>query len=80
MQANGKDMIGCHENGGQWWIPTPNQIGGAPPPAGTPNYLVNCGGGNVYRIGNYFPSNESFVWDGQHTANLEYVGTLGYHP
>lgn len=19
------DMIGCHENGGQWWIPTPNQ-------------------------------------------------------
>ena len=56
------DMIGCHENGGQWWIPTPNQVGGAPPPAGTPNQLVNCGGGSTYRIGNYFPANESFVW------------------
>ena len=77
------DMIGCHENGGQWWIPTPNQIGGAPPPAGTPNQLVNCGGGNTYRIGDYFPANESFVWaaasdtGGQKTAQLEY-GQAGW--
>ena len=40
----------------------PNQVGGAKPPAGTPNWLVNCGGGNTYRIGNYYPDNESFVW------------------
>lgn len=65
------DMVGCHENGGQWWIPTPNQVGGAPPPTGTPNYLVNCGGGDSYRIGNYFPGNESFTFSGK-TARLEY--------
>jgi hypothetical protein len=67
------DMIGCGENGGQWWIPTPNQVGGASPPAGTPNYLVNCGGGDTFRIGSYFPANESFVWSGK-TALLEYGG------
>merc|ERR1712137_1693 len=68
------DMIGCGEHGGQWWIPMPNQVGGSPPPAGTPNYLVNCGGGDNYRIGNYFPANESFIWSGK-TARLEYGST-----
>jgi len=71
------DMIGCRENGGQWWIPTPNQVGGAPPSAGTPNQLVNCGGGNTYRIGDYYPGNESFVWDGTSVAQLEH-GEAGW--
>lgn len=71
------DFVDCHENGGQWWIPTPNQVGGAPPPPGTPNYMVNCGGGTEYRIGNYFPENETFVWDGKTTANLEH-GQAGW--
>eukprot|EP01052_Picozoa_sp_SAG31_P011703 SAG31_NODE_668_length_12945_cov_15.915849_13_plen_108_part_00 len=53
----------------------PNQIGGAPPPPGTPNWLVNCGGGNTYRIGDYYPANESFVWDGQSVTQLEHGGT-----
>ena len=58
------------------------RVGGAPPPAGTPNQLVNCGGGNTYRIGDYFPANESFVWapassGGQNTAQLEY-GQAGW--
>ena len=48
----------------------PNQIGGAPPPAGAPNWLVNCGGGNTYRIGNYYPANESFVWDGRSKSHF----------
>lgn len=65
------DMIGCGERGGQWWIPTPNQIDGSPPPAGTPNYLVNCGGGANYLLGNYFPNNESFIKSGK-SARLEY--------
>ena len=60
--------------GGQWWIPIPNQVGGAPPPEGSPNWLVNCGGGNVFRIGNYYPENETFVWDGQ-TTELEHGQT-----
>ena len=68
---------GGHENGGQWWIPVPNQVSGAPPPAGSPNYMVNCGGGTTYRIGNYFPENESFVWDGTSVANLEH-GQAGW--
>jgi hypothetical protein len=69
------DFVDCHESGGQWWIPMPNQIGGAPPPAGSPNWLVNCGGGNTYRIGNYHPANESFVWDGRSVTQLEHGGT-----
>ena len=56
----------------------PNQIGGAPPPAGTPNWLVNCGGGSTYRIGNYFPANESFVWHQEYpVAQLEH-GQAGW--
>jgi hypothetical protein len=30
------DMIGCHENGGQWWIPTPNQCVAASASASRP--------------------------------------------
>ena len=57
----------------QWWIPMPNQMDGAPPPAGTPNYLVNCGGGSTYRIGNYFRGNESFIWEQSYgVAQLEH--------
>lgn len=70
-------MIGCGENGGQWWIPTPNQRDGTAPPPGTPNYLVNCGGGTTYRIGNYHPENETFAWDGKTVANLEH-GQAGW--
>merc|ERR1712232_140318 len=51
-------------------MPTPKQMNGAPAPAGTPNHLVNCGGGDNYRIGDYYPSNESFVWTGK-TSRLE---------
>jgi hypothetical protein len=69
------DFVDCHEAGGQWWIPMPNQVGGAPPPTGSPNWLVNCGGGNTYRIGNYYPANESFVWDGRSVTQLEHGGT-----
>mmetsp|Transcript_18496 Transcript_18496/g.54844 ORF Transcript_18496/g.54844 Transcript_18496/m.54844 type:complete len:499 (-) Transcript_18496:31-1527(-) len=66
---------GCRENGGQWWIPTPNQVGGGANPPGTPNQIVNCGGGNVYRMGNYFAENESFVPTGAPNANLEHGNT-----
>jgi len=65
-------LDGCHANGGQWWIPTPNQVGGSPPPAGTPNYLVSCSGGDSYKIGNYHPENETFVWSGK-MAHLEHA-------
>jgi hypothetical protein len=76
-RADDPPFVGCRENGGQWWIATPNQVGGAPPPPGTPNQLVNCGGGTSFHIGDYFPANESFVWDGKRTAELEH-GQAGW--
>ena len=41
-------MVGTGEHSGQWWIPMPNQTGDVPPPDGTPNYIVNIGGGDRY--------------------------------
>lgn len=58
---------GAHS--GQWWIPTPNQADGSPPPAGAPNTAVNVGGGATYLLGNYNPANESFTpWAPNGTA------------
>ena len=54
-------MVGRGESGGQWWMPVPNQIGGAPPPAGVPNRIVNIGNGDHYMFGSYDPSNETFT-------------------
>lgn len=69
------DMVGHGENGGQWWVPVPAQIGGAPPPADVPNYLVNIGGGNVYLFGDYDNTKETFTpWEqngSQVVAQLE---------
>ena len=48
---NWKNMgsfVGRGEHGGQWWLPMPKQVDGSPPPAGTPNYIVNVGGGDLY--------------------------------
>ena len=43
---------GGHENSGQWMMPVPNTVGGSAPPSGpgTPNILINVGGGNKYVI------------------------------
>ena len=55
------NMIGKGEHGGQWWSPVPNQVGGAAPPAGVPNYIVNVGGGDQYLFGQYSAGNETFA-------------------
>ena len=55
-------MIGHGENGGQWWIPVPNQVDGTPPPASVrANRIVNIGGGDHFLFGQYNADNESFV-------------------
>lgn len=57
-------MVGHGENGGQWWVPVPTQIGGAAPPPQVPNYLVNIGGGNLYLFGDYDHAKETFTpWE-----------------
>jgi hypothetical protein len=50
---------GAHS--GQWWVPTPNQADGSPPPPGAPNTAVNVGGGATFLLGNYSPENETFT-------------------
>jgi hypothetical protein len=50
---------GAHS--GQWWIPTPNQADGSPPPPGAPNTAVNVGGGATYLLGDYNHVNETFT-------------------
>lgn len=54
-------FAGGGESSGQWWVPVPNQIDGKPPPAGTPNRLVNVGNGAKYLFGTYYANNETFV-------------------
>ena len=54
-------MIGKGEHGGQWWIPMPNQTDGSPPPAGTPDYLVNVNGGATYEWGDCTCSSPAFI-------------------
>lgn len=49
------------ETSGQWWITTPNQIGGAPPPAGAPNRVVNVGNGASFLLGDYNATEETFT-------------------
>lgn len=61
MDVGGHPFVGMGENGGQWWLPVPNQADGSPPPAGTPNRIVNVGGGDRYLFGNYNPQNETFT-------------------
>ena len=56
-QVCGRDV----RSGGQWWMPVPNQADGSPPPAGTPNRLVNVNGGATYLFGVYSPENETFT-------------------
>ena len=39
------------EHSGQWTMPVPNQVGGAPPPPGSPNLAINVNGGADYELG-----------------------------
>jgi hypothetical protein len=49
------------EHSGQWTMPVPNQVGGAPPPPGSPNLAINVNGGADYELGFYDPAAETFV-------------------
>ena len=49
------------DTSGQWWTTIPNQINGAPPPAGSPNRAVNIGNGADFLLGTYYAENETFV-------------------
>jgi hypothetical protein len=55
------DFVGMGEVSGQWTFPIPNQIGGAPPPAGSPTHAVNVGDGSKFLLGVYDPSSENFT-------------------
>ena len=61
---------GIGEHSGQWTMPVPAQIGGAPPPAGAPDMAINVNGGADYILGFYNAANESFAPSGT-VAHLE---------
>lgn len=44
--APGKSTFESRENGGQWFSKLANQKDGSPPPAGSPGWMMNVGGGN----------------------------------
>ena len=54
-------FTGVSEHSGDWTSPVPNQIGGAPPPPGSPNLAVNVLGGADYLLGTYDPAAETFA-------------------
>lgn len=58
---NQGEMVGHSENGGQWWMHTPNQIDGSAPPAGVADHIVNIRGGADYLFGNYDAAKETFT-------------------
>lgn len=58
---NQGEMVGHSENGGQWWMNTPNQIDGSAPPAGVADHIVNIRGGADYLFGNYDAAKETFT-------------------
>jgi hypothetical protein len=53
-------FVGLGEVSGQWWFPLPPQVGGAPPPPGSPTHAVNVGDGSRYLLGSYNPATEAF--------------------
>eukprot|EP01043_Picozoa_sp_COSAG02_P036643 COSAG02_NODE_2698_length_8208_cov_10.377482_1_plen_611_part_00 len=59
-RSQGDFTGGLREHGGQWWLPVPNQIGGAPPPT-QPTHIVNIAGGERYLFGTYHRENETFA-------------------
>ena len=61
---------GIGEHSGQWTMPVPAQVGGAPPPAGSPDMAINVNGGADYILGFYNAANESFTPSGT-VAHLE---------
>jgi hypothetical protein len=54
-------FTGVGEHSGDWTVPVPNQVGGAPPPPGSPNLAVNVFGGADYLLGTYDPAAETFA-------------------
>jgi len=69
--TNAGPFNGQGEHSGQWTMPVPNQVGGAPPPPGTPNLAINVNGGADYELGTYDPAAETFVSSGT-VAHLEH--------
>ena len=59
--APGKSTFASHENGGQWFSKIANLKDGSAPPAGTPGWMMNVGGGNRYALGEYHPANETWT-------------------
>ena len=47
----------------QWFSKIANLQDGKPPPAGSPGWMMNIGGGNKYALGDYNRANESWTTD-----------------
>jgi hypothetical protein len=54
-------FINAGENGGQWFSKLANLEDGKPPPAGSPGWMMNVGGGNKYVLGTYHKDNETWT-------------------
>ena len=63
------EFVDRSEVSGQWWMPVPNQVDGAPPPPGSPNRVVNVGNGADFLLGTYNATAESFTPFAGPTAN-----------
>jgi len=59
--APGPKFINAGENGGQWFSPIANLRDGSSPPAGSPQWMMNIGGGNRYALGEYHMENETWT-------------------
>ena len=59
--APGDKFINAGENGGQWFSKLANLKDGSPPPAGSPGWMMNVGGGQRYQLGNYDEKSETWT-------------------
>merc|ERR1712166_98964 len=59
--APGPKFINAGENGGQWFSKLANLKDGSAPPAGSPGWMMNVGGGNRYDLGTYNQANETWT-------------------
>ena len=71
--ASGGKFADFGEQGGQWFSPLANLAGGGEPPAGSPGWMMNVGGGNVYALGDYHRENETW-------ATVNKAATIDYGP
>ena len=61
---NGSEGFPTGGNGGEWFIPLPRTVDGAPLPPGSPNRVISVRSGNQYMLGTYDAAHETFTAEG----------------